>query len=148
MGNLKCAVAADDNQGIQLHLAERLDTRIGIVGIRTQRADRILKGVAAVRRPENRAAEPEDAGDVVGPNGRVREGSSRPSKLSSSPRTSMSELWAAFTTARMTALSPGASPPPVRTPIFFTDNICSALYHPSFSTLGRSLPFWWVLLVQ
>src|SRR5437667_10008036 len=48
---------------------------------------------------------------------RDRLGSIRPSKLSSRPRHSMPALDAALTTARMTALRPGASPPPVRTPI-------------------------------
>src|SRR6188508_1031897 len=43
----------------------------------------------------------------------------RPSKLSSRPMTSTPALYADFTTARITAFSPGASPPPVRTPIFF-----------------------------
>src|SRR2546421_528803 len=45
---------------------------------------------------------------------RDRSGSMRPSKLSSSPTHSMPELDAALTTARMTAFSPGASPPPAQ----------------------------------
>src|SRR6185436_10969579 len=48
---------------------------------------------------------------------RDRVGSSSPSKLSSRPTTSMPALKADLTTARMTALRPGASPPPVSTPI-------------------------------
>src|SRR5665213_3091565 len=47
---------------------------------------------------------------------RDRSVSIRPSKLSSSPTHSMPLFDDALTTARMTALSPGASPPPVRTP--------------------------------
>jgi hypothetical protein len=56
----------------------------------------------------------------LGVSGLVRDGSSSPSKLSSSPMTSILALQAALTTARMTAFRPGASPPPVRTPIFLT----------------------------
>src|SRR5690554_6221362 len=48
---------------------------------------------------------------------RCRLGSMRPLKLSSRPRQLIPWLWADLTTARMTALRPGASPPPVRTPI-------------------------------
>src|SRR3989442_1187204 len=48
---------------------------------------------------------------------RERFGSMRPSKLSSRPVHSIPALDAVLTTARMTALRPGASPPPVRTPI-------------------------------
>ncbi len=44
---------------------------------------------------------------------RERPGSMRPSKLSSRPTHSIPLLHADFTTARMTALRPGASPPPV-----------------------------------
>src|SRR5262245_25572901 len=51
---------------------------------------------------------------------RERSGSMRPSKLSSRPRHSMPALDDVLTTARMTAFSPGASPPPVRTPIRVT----------------------------
>ena len=48
---------------------------------------------------------------------RDRPGSMSPSKLSSRPMHSMPLLVANLTTARMTALSPGASPPPVRMPM-------------------------------
>src|SRR5574339_323401 len=41
-----------------------------------------------------------------------------PSKLSSRPTMVTPALYADLTTARMTALRPGASPPPVNTPIF------------------------------
>ncbi len=48
---------------------------------------------------------------------RERLGSMSPSKLSSSPTTSMPWFTEDLTTARMTALRPGASPPPVSTPM-------------------------------
>src|SRR5436190_8412224 len=47
---------------------------------------------------------------------RERPGSINPSKLSSRPTHSIPEFAAALATARITALSPGASPPPVSTP--------------------------------
>ena len=52
---------------------------------------------------------------------RDRLNSRSPSKLSSMPTTSAPALDPAFTTARITAFRPGASPPPVRTPIFLTE---------------------------
>src|SRR5439155_22527482 len=54
---------------------------------------------------------------------RERPGSIRPSKLSSRPTHSMPQFEAAFTTARITAFRPGASPPPVRTPRREMDDI-------------------------
>src|SRR5829696_7513307 len=56
----------------------------------------------------------------LGVNLRQRSGSISPSKLSSRPITSHLQLDADLTTARITALSPGASPPPVMIPIRFT----------------------------
>jgi hypothetical protein len=43
----------------------------------------------------------------------------RPSQPFRIPTTSIESPWARRTTARITALSPGQSPPPVRIPIFF-----------------------------
>src|SRR5260221_3001332 len=53
----------------------------------------------------------------LGTRRRDRLASIRPSKLSSRPMTSQLRLAADLTTARMTALRPGASPPPVSHPI-------------------------------
>src|SRR5687767_35911 len=53
----------------------------------------------------------------LGTRRRERLASIRPSKLSSRPMTSQLQLAADLTTARMTALRPGASPPPVSTPM-------------------------------
>ena len=66
---------------------------------------------------------------------RVRDGSRSPSKLSSSPITSTPALTAALTTARMTAFRPGASPPPVKTPIRATEDIGSDYTIRSCTTL-------------
>src|SRR5262244_2987891 len=52
-------------------------------------------------------------------NSRVQVSPSNPSKPSSTPMTCIPcSHTAVFTTARMTAFSPGASPPPVTIPIF------------------------------
>src|SRR5258708_7167759 len=53
----------------------------------------------------------------LGTTRRDRLASIKPSKLSSRPMTSQLQLAAALTTAPMTALRPGASPPPVSTPM-------------------------------
>src|SRR5688500_13200015 len=47
----------------------------------------------------------------------------------------MPELKAALTTARMTAFSPGASPPPVKTPILDTEDIARNI---PFGVYGRA----------
>src|SRR5688572_9943450 len=49
--------------------------------------------------------------------------SMRPSQPLRMPRTSIPRPWARRTTARITALRPGQSPPPVRTPTFFMATI-------------------------
>src|SRR5258708_35552973 len=74
---------------------------------------------------------------------RERFGSIRPSKLSSRPTTSIPELDADLTTARMTALRPGASPPPVSTPIRVIDGIRPSVLQSHFvswaaSSVGRA----------
>ena len=83
------SVAADDDERVEAHLVEGVDDAVRIVDLPVRRIDRILEWVAVIGRAENRAAQPQDAGDVCGVSTRVRDGSSRPSKLSSSPTTLM-----------------------------------------------------------
>ena len=59
------AVAADDHQRAQLHLVEHLDDAIGIVPRAIGCLDHLGERIPAVHRAENRAAEPQDAGDVA-----------------------------------------------------------------------------------
>src|SRR5512138_425073 len=63
---------------------------------------------------------------------RERSNSSSPSKLSSRPTQPMPLFHAVLTTARMTAFSPGASPPPVRMPIRLIE-----LIRPDYNKEGR-----------
>src|SRR5437773_4542704 len=62
-----------------------------------------------------------------GVSSRERSASSNPSKLSSMPRQVIPALNADLTTARMTALRPGASPPLVRMPMRLTDVMRSTI---------------------
>ncbi len=59
------AVAADHDQRAEAHLVEHLDDAIGVIVRAFGGADGIGERIAAVRRAENRAAEPQDAGDVA-----------------------------------------------------------------------------------
>ncbi len=78
---------------------------------------------------------------------RHRFGSIRPSKLSSRPMTSQWKWVADLTTARMTAFSPGASPPPVRMPIllrgapFAVDDIAPSIAAPQEPAQAGRGPF-------
>ena len=112
------AVAADHDERLQSHLVKRLDDAIRIVDlclpacrpdIRTGCRDWSCPRMVPPRRRMPVTS--------LGVRMRDRDGSSRPSKLSSRPTTSIPALKADLTTARMTALRPGASPPPVSTPI-------------------------------
>ena len=66
MRDLQRAVAADDDQRVQLHLREGLDHAFGVVGMAPPVGDGIFERVAAIGRAEDGAAQPQDAGDVPG----------------------------------------------------------------------------------
>ena len=69
LGELMCdgqrAVAADDHERVEPHLAERLHDAVGIVAGPVGSLDGMGEGIAAIGRAENRAAEAQDAGDVA-----------------------------------------------------------------------------------
>ena len=58
------AVAADHDQRVKLQLVEHLDTALGIIALATAGIDGIREGISAVGGAEDRAADPENAGDV------------------------------------------------------------------------------------
>jgi hypothetical protein len=113
------AVAADDDERLDAvhlqrghadvgHVLE--DRRAVVVG-----ADGELLGVGLVGRAEDRAAAGQDVGDVSGGRAGGRGPRSARAKPSSMPMTSIPWNRASLVTARMTALRPGQSPPPVST---------------------------------
>ena len=59
------AIAADDDQRVELHLVEHLDDTVRVVARSVGGKNRVGEGVAAVRRPEDSAAQPHDAADVA-----------------------------------------------------------------------------------
>jgi hypothetical protein len=76
-----------------------------------------------IRRAQDRAAQTEDAGHILrGQRPRPR-GIQQPVEAVLEPDHIDVGVAGGLTTARMTAFSPGASPPPVSTPIFRTDDI-------------------------
>ena len=82
-------VAADNDERAQSHLVKHFDDAIRVVVRAFGGADGIGERIAAVGRAEDRAAEPENAGDVARPERPDRSGSISPSKLSSRPTHSM-----------------------------------------------------------
>ena len=65
MGDGERAVAADHDERAEAHLVEHLDDAVGVVARAVRGFDRVRERIAAVDRAENRAAEPQDAGDVA-----------------------------------------------------------------------------------
>ncbi len=63
--NRQRAVTADHHQGVESHLHEGVDDAIGVVLLAFRAVDRILERIAAIRRPEHRAAQAQDASDVL-----------------------------------------------------------------------------------
>ena len=113
------AVAADADQRVELHLAEHLDDAIAVVEGALRGDDRLGERVAAVDGAEHRAAEAEDAGDVARRQDARLLGIDQAVEAVLEADDLNAGVAGALTTARMTAFRPGASPPPVRTPIFF-----------------------------
>ena len=66
VGDAQRAVAADADEGVELHLVEHLHHAVGVVERALGRFDRHGERVAAVDRAEDGAAQAQDAGDVLG----------------------------------------------------------------------------------
>ena len=84
----------------------------------SRRDDRLDERIAAIDGAEDRAAEAQDAGDVLRREHARLLGIDQPVEAVFEADDLDAGVGAGLTTARMTALRPGASPPPVRTPIF------------------------------
>ena len=108
-------------EGVDAVRGEQADQLVGAVDLGPRAVGllhRVGRRVAPVRRADDRAALVDDAAHrLAGQRDdaalRVRSGLSRPLKPSRMPTTSQPRLRAANVAARMTALRPGASPPPV-----------------------------------
>ncbi len=112
------AVAADAHERVEVVLLEHLHDAVGVVEGALGRHDRLDERVAAVDRAEHGAAEPQDARHMPWGEGPRFLGVDEAVEAVFEPEHLDARVVAALTTARMTALRPGASPPPVRTPIF------------------------------
>ena len=114
------AVAADRDEGVDAQLGGVRDHVGGDVAndFLAVLFGVVAEGIAAVGGAEDGAAAGQDAADVFRVSWREPFGQIRPSKPSRMPMTFHWYLrMADLTTARMTALSPGASPPPVQMPM-------------------------------
>ncbi len=122
------SVAADGDQRVDAFVGETLDQLGSPVDLDPGAVvllHRIRRRVAPIGRPEHGATEMRDPSDGLAvelgePAVRVLVGMHEPLKPSRIPTTSHPRLRAATVADRMTALSPGASPPPVLIAIFET----------------------------
>ena len=66
VGDGEGAVAADADERVELRAVEHLDHARGVVERPLRCRNRLEKRVSAVHGPEDRAAQPQDAGDIAG----------------------------------------------------------------------------------
>ena len=117
-----CAIASVpsppiDDERVEAHLVEHLDDAVRVVVRAVRRLRSGCERVAAVDGAEDGAAEAQDAGDVARREQARAVGLDQPVEAVLDAEHSMPQLAADLTTARMTAFRPGASPPPVSTPM-------------------------------